>query len=58
MATQRSAPGLSQLPVPRGIGPLAIVGALVVWLLYSALFTVPAESVGVIQCFGHYHSEV
>lgn len=58
MATQRGAPDLSQIPLPRGIVPLAIIGALVVWLLYSALFTVPAESVGVIQRFGHYHSEV
>ena len=58
MAKQSSAPDLSQIPLPRGIVPLAIIGALVVWLLYSAMFTVPAESVGVIQRFGHYHGEV
>ncbi len=49
---------LSQLPLPRGIVPIAVVAVLVIWPLYSAVFTVPAESVGVIQRFGHYHGEV
>lgn len=49
---------LSQLPLPRGIVPIAVVAALVIWPLYSAVFTVPAESVGVIQRFGRYHTEV
>jgi len=38
--------------------PMVIAGAFVLWSLYSALFTVPAESVGVIQRFGQYHGEV
>lgn len=58
MATQRRAPELAQLPLPRGAVPIGIAAALVIWLLYSAVFTVPAESVGVIQRFGHYHGEV
>ena len=57
MAVHREFPDLSQIPLPRGIVPIVIVGALVVWSLFSAVFTVPAESVGVIQRFGHYHSE-
>ena len=36
---------MSQLSLPRGIVPIA-VAALVIWSLYSAVFTVPAESVG------------
>jgi modulator of FtsH protease HflK len=58
MATQRQAPDLSQIPLPRGIIPIALVVGLLVWSLYSAVFTVPAESVGVLQRFGHYHGEV
>lgn len=58
MPAQRQAPDLSQISVPRGMIPIAIVGGLVVWALFSAVFTVPAESVGVIQRFGHYHGEV
>ena len=58
MAQPSDWPNLSQLPLPRGIVPIAVVAALVIWSLYSAVFTVPAESVGVIQRFGHYHGEV
>lgn len=54
----RELPDLSQIQFSRGIVPIVIVGALVVWSLFSAVFTVPAESVGVIQRFGHYHGEV
>ena len=57
MAQPSDWPNLSQLPLPRGIVPIAVVAALVIWSLYSAVFTVPAESVGVIQRFGHYHGE-
>lgn len=32
--------------------------ALVAWFIFSGLYTVPAESVGVIQRFGQYHGEV
>lgn len=58
MVTQRGAPDLDQLAVPRKAVPLAIAGAVLAWLLFSALYTVPAESVGVIQRFGHYHGAV
>ncbi len=58
MAQPSDWPNLSQLPLPRGIVPIAVVAALVIWPLYSAVFTVPAESVGVIQRFGRYHAEV
>ncbi len=58
MAIQRGAPNLSQTPQPGWLVPLAIAAALVIWLLMSAVFTVPAESVGVMQRFGHYHGEV
>jgi len=51
-------PQLPQITPPRGIVPLGIIAAFVIWLLYSALFTVPAESVGVVQRFGRYHAEV
>ncbi len=57
MAQPSGLPNLSQLSLPRGIVPIA-VAALVIWSLSSAVFTVPAESVGVIQRFGHYHGEV
>ena len=58
MVETQNRSNIPQLPVPRGIGAIAVIGALVVWSLYSAVFTVPAESVGVIQRFGHYHDEV
>ena len=57
MAQPSGLPNLSQLSLRRGIVPIA-VAALVIWSLYSAVFTVSAESVGVIQRFGHYHGEV
>jgi membrane protease subunit HflK len=55
---QLELPDLSQIPFPRRIIFIIIVSVLVVWSLVSAVFTVPAESVGVIQRFGHYHGEV
>ncbi len=58
MATQLRTPDLSQMRLPGGFGPIIIVAALIVWTLFSAVFTVPAESVGVVQRFGHYHSAV
>jgi len=54
MATQYEMPNFSQISSRRRIGPLLLVGALIVWSSYSAFYTVPAESVGVIQRFGHY----
>ena len=41
----------------RGIR-LAVIGVVVVLALYSSVFTVPAEAVGVIQRFGRYHGAV
>ncbi|MDH5620543.1 MAG: FtsH protease activity modulator HflK [Gammaproteobacteria bacterium] len=58
MATTPNTPDFPQISLPRGISPLVIVGVLVLASLYSVVFTVPAESVGVIQRFGHYHGEV
>lgn len=58
MAQPSDWPNLSQLPLPRGIVPIAVVAALVIWSLYSVVFTVSAESVGVIQRFGRYHAAV
>ncbi len=55
MAEQFQLPDLNQFTSQRGFAPLIIVGALIVWSLYSAVYTVPAESVGVIQRFGQYH---
>ena len=37
---------------------LAIVGAVLLYLAYSSYYTVSAESVGVVQRFGHYHEVV
>lgn len=42
---------------PKTIG-LAIIGAILVYLVYSSYYTVSAESVGVVQRFGHYHEVV
>jgi modulator of FtsH protease HflK len=58
MATQWDLNDIPRITLPRGIAPIAIAGGLVIWALFSAVFTVPAESVGVIQRFGHYHGEV
>ncbi len=57
MATEQSLPDFSQIRLPRGIIPSAIIGGLILWSLVSMFYTVPAESVGVIQRFGHYHGE-
>ena len=58
MSQQPDMPDLSQLRPPRGVVPIAIAAVLLGWAGYSAFFTVPAESVGVVQRFGHYHREV
>lgn len=58
MSTQHIAPDMRQIRLPGRSTPLVVVIALLVWLAFSAVFTVPAESVGVIQRFGHYHREV
>tara|TARA_B100000745_G_scaffold300562_1_gene255297 strand:- start:1377 stop:2354 length:978 start_codon:yes stop_codon:yes gene_type:complete len=42
---------------PKTIG-LVIVAAVLVYLGYSSYYTVSAESVGVLQRFGHYHKVV
>jgi membrane protease subunit HflK len=49
---------LPDIPVsPRQIA-LGIVIVLAVYLGYSSFYTVSAESVGVVQRFGHYHNVV
>lgn len=58
MNSRREGPDLTQIATSRGIRTTAIVGALAVWALFSAVFTVPAESVGVIQRFGLYRGGV
>lgn len=42
---------------PKAIG-LAIIGVIFLYLAYSSYYTVSAESVGVVQRFGHYHEVV
>jgi membrane protease subunit HflK len=42
---------------PRQVG-LGILVALLIYLAYSSYFTVSAESVGIVQRFGNYHSAV
>jgi len=58
MATEFRPPDLSRFSTPRGIIPFGIAAIVIVWSLFSAVFTVPAESVGVIQRFGRYVAEV
>lgn len=58
MATERRSPDLGKLPLPHGVVPLGFAVAAIAWSVYSAVFTVPAESVGVIQRFGDYVAEV
>lgn len=49
---------LTDIPIsPRQIG-LVLVIALTAYLAYSTYYTVSAESVGVLQRFGHYHEVV
>ena len=49
---------LADIPVsPRQIG-IGLAIALAVYLAYSSYYTVSAESVGVVQRFGHYHEVV
>ncbi len=43
---------------PARLMPLIVLGALVLWLVYSSVYTVPAESVGVVQRFGRYFKDV
>ena len=51
----KSEPELANIPIsPRQIG-LGSVIALILYLGYSSYFTVSAESVGIVQRFGHYH---
>lgn len=57
MASQNFPSLPNQIKLPGGALPLAGIVAVVIWLAYSSFFTVPAESFGVIQRFGHYHGE-
>ena len=49
---------LLDIPLTQRQIALGIVIALAVYLGYSSFYTVPAESVGVVQRFGHYHDVV
>ena len=54
----RSNNQLTDIPIsPHQIG-LVLATVLVVYLAYSSYYTVSAESVGVLQRFGHYHEVV
>jgi len=46
----------SQLPVK--LLPAIVIGSLLIWFMASGLYTVPAESVGVVQRFGRYLEDV
>lgn len=49
---------LPDIPIsPRQIG-VGLVVALTVYLAFSSYYTVSAESVGIVQRFGHYHQVV
>ena len=58
MNRQQQMPDLGRIVPPGGAIRLFIIGAFVVWSLFSSVFTVPAESVGVMQRFGRYNNEV
>jgi len=58
MADLHQLPDFRRIRSHSGLVPLVLAGAFVLWSLFSAVFTVPAESVGVIQRFGRYHGEV
>lgn len=52
---QQTNEALPDIPVtPRQI-IIGVVIALVIYVGYSSYYTVSAESVGVVQRFGHYH---
>ena len=42
---------------PTRLLPLIVLGVLCYWLVYSSVYTVPAESVGVVQRFGRYSKD-
>ena len=54
----KSNPSLQDLPVTQRQITLGAVIAIVVYLGFSSYYTVSAESVGVVQRFGHYHEVV
>ena len=58
MADLYELPDLGRIRSRSGLVPVVVVAAFILWSLFSAVFTVPAESVGVIQRFGRYHGEV
>jgi membrane protease subunit HflK len=45
----------------KGLSPLKVLGlaavALIAYILYTVSYTVPSDSVGIVQRFGQYHSE-
>lgn len=58
MSTQHSFPDFKRVQFPPANIRFVALGLLILAALYSAAFTVPAESVGVIQRFGHYTGAV
>ncbi|MGE3460459.1 MAG: FtsH protease activity modulator HflK [Pseudomonadales bacterium] len=58
MSQESGLPDLSELRPSRTVLWIGAAIALLVWAGFSTFFTVPAESVGVVQRFGHYHREV
>tara|TARA_R110001592_G_scaffold336019_1_gene621121 strand:+ start:23347 stop:24324 length:978 start_codon:yes stop_codon:yes gene_type:complete len=54
----RSNNQLTDIPIPPHQIGLVLATVLVVYLAYSSYYTVSAESVGVLQRFGHYHEVV
>ncbi len=44
--------------LPVKLVPLVVIAGLLVWFLYSGIYTVPAESVGIVQRFGRYYEDV
>jgi membrane protease subunit HflK len=54
----KSNQSLPDLPITPGQIVVALIIALAVYLGFSSYYTVSAESVGVVQRFGHYHYDV
>jgi len=47
-----------KLNLPKNFRVMAAIGVLILWSLFTSVFTVPAESVAVVQRFGEYRGEV
>tara|TARA_R110002111_G_scaffold174887_2_gene240441 strand:- start:59 stop:1042 length:984 start_codon:yes stop_codon:yes gene_type:complete len=51
-------PSKGDIKIQEQIWPILLIISLIIWVASSSFYTVSAESVGVIQRFGHYHNEV